>query len=195
MADEKYGPDYVRCEQDIMAWLVTQVPVPVCQSLMFRIKDGDHRGCGPGRDREWEIPITLKVEHPMELKYLHTLVRFEGGELSMSDEGKYVVVPMFKDVEVVQQELAKLQCYHRGILSVGVPIRFQNNARVTSRETVFHILLHGRTLCGFPTGAPIEWPEGKYCGVHEAADATCPRCIALLPEVKKDLAISEEARG
>lgn len=195
MADEKYDESYVRCERDIMAWLTTQVPVPVCQSLLFRIKDGDHRGCGPGLDREWEIPLTLKIEHPNELRYLHMLVRFEGGELSMSDNGKFVVVPMFKPVNVVQEALCGL--YRLGVASVGVPIRFQDGKPISPPEHLVHILLHGRTLCGYPTGFPVDWPAGhKYCSLHEAKEqANCPGCIERMPETMKDLANSEEARG
>jgi hypothetical protein len=197
MADEKYGPDYVRCEQDIMAWLLTQVPVPVCAGLMFRIKDGDHRGAGPGLDRQWEIPVTIKVGNPIQMKYLHMLVRFEGGDLCFNDEGKYVVVPMAAPVDRVQAQLCEVQYVDVGLVSVGPPIRFQDNVRVTPLELVVHILLHGRTLCGFPTGIPIDWPEGnKYCSLHEAKEqANCPGCIERMPATMKDLAISEEARG
>lgn len=194
MADEKYDDSYVRCERDIMAWLTTQVPVPVCQSLIFRIKDGDHRGCGPGLDREWEIPITIKVEDPIQMKYLHTLIRFDGGELSVSDNGKFVVVPMFSPVDRVQHALCEL--YRIGVASVGVPVRFRENQRVSPPERLVHILLHGRTLCGYPTGFPSDWPEGVYCSIHEAPkQATCQDCLDHYPDVMKDLAISEEARG
>lgn len=183
MADEVEGPiiesdiSYLRCERDVFAWLVTQVPVPVCQELAQRVLRGEHRGRAvPDLDRQWEIPITLGCSDPIHVQHLKMLIRSLGGELCISDEtGKYVVVPMFRPVEEVQSKLK----YVDHILSVGAALRFVNNRREPLREALVHIMWNGVTLCGYPTGFPKDWPEGLYVARNDGDvmdEATCDRC-------------------
>jgi hypothetical protein len=174
MAEEDAG--YLRCEQDVIAWLMTQTPVPVCQGLVMRMRDGAHRGCGPELDRQWEIPVTFidpdNLTAPvvaMTKAYIRTL----GGELTMTDAGKFVVVPMFRPVQEVQPKLNEV----RTLASVGVAIRFVENRPVGTGEPLVHILHEGVTLCGYPTGFPKDWPEGKFVRLKEKG-ATCEPCIS-----------------
>lgn len=169
----EYDASYVRCEQDIMAWLMTQVPVPACQELARRISVGDHRGCGPELDRQWEIPITFRnPDNVTEVHMTRLLIRTLGGELCLDDAGKWVVVPMFRVMDAVQAKLRAVET----IASVGVAVRFVDGKRVDDGGLV-HILHEGVTLCGYPTGFPKDWPEGKWTRLEEDGDATCLLCI------------------
>lgn len=171
----EYDASYVRCEQDVIAWLMTQIPVPVCQDLIMRMRDGAHRGCGPLLDRQWEIPVTFfDPDNVTQIHMTKLLIRTLGGDLCMNDAGHWVVVPMFRPVEEVQRKMRDVL----QLASVGVAVRFVDDHPVGSGEPLVHILREGVTLCGYPTGYPKDWPEGKYVGLFEIHDATCDACLA-----------------
>lgn len=185
----EYNSSYLAAERDVITWLLTQVPVPVCRELAERVRTGAHRGMAPAIDRNWEIPVTLvsdeevpNVEERFRLyRVIEGEVRALGGYLCRDDLGKAVVVPIEIQMEDLQRSLRSV----RGILSVGVALRVRTE-RVERGEALVHILHHGVTLCGYPTGFPKDWPSGLFEGFAQADEATCPECIRLFAQRGQD---------
>lgn len=44
-----------------------------------------------------------------------------------------------------------------------------------------HILLHGRSLCGFTNLPPIHWPNGDvWVSVEDSNNANCSGCLSAV---------------
>jgi len=184
MEKPEYDGSYRAAERDVIAWLLTQSPAGICHDLAMLVKVGDHRGCAPKLDRDWEIQVTLRSGAIHFMEQIRTLVRALGGYLCASDAGRLVVVP----VDVPVQELQKALRGINNFSSVGVAVKGKDLGLDEERDPLFHIMLHGMTLCGYPTGFPSEWPSGRWIGVDQPLVGlrVCEACKAARSEEKAD---------
>src|SRR5262252_8434553 len=58
----EFGDSYQAAEDDVVAWLMSQSPSVLCQTLAERIAGGEHRGRGSAPQPRWEIPVRLARE-------------------------------------------------------------------------------------------------------------------------------------
>lgn len=122
------NPAYHEAERDIIAWLLTQVPGPVCSQLAAKICLGDHRGFRerePQPEKQWEIPVTFIDEvSALHLEVMKGELFADGLQLCRTDDGRLVIVPFRPLLPLQLERIVEFLRSYPGIASIGEPIPF-----------------------------------------------------------------------
>lgn len=127
-----FSDGYAAAEADVIAWLLTQVPVPTCEELAARVQRGDHRERARERsgevteEKRWAIPITLCNDNPGFFHGWRAVLFAERLNLCVTDEGALVVIPF---APLLRAQLGPIIEYLRRsvfVAEVGEPVAVAN---------------------------------------------------------------------
>lgn len=119
---------YFEAERDVIAWLLTQSPVPVCQALAAKLSRGEHRShCAqhPREEKQWEIPVTFTAAtDSIWREMLRGELFAERLQVCATDDDGFVIVPF---APLLPVQLALVLAFLRdfpGIATIGDPVPF-----------------------------------------------------------------------
>jgi len=120
-----YFDGYADAEREIVAWLETQIPVPVCRTLAVKIAGGAarrHAGRPGPEPTRWEIPVKLRDEPDNLEAAQRAIATLSGiiplGLFALAEDAGLVVMPM---IPVVEAQVVKICEMLRALFDVGAP--------------------------------------------------------------------------